>query len=144
MSHQKSAELGVLGKGITSRMFSIPVANCTSLSNPNPNPAWGTAYNKSTVSRKLQKEHFTKLSTGPQKNRVKRQSAENTFRVLLTTWLMESTIMWWILLRVVIWFDVCFDSLLQKDRLFVLGCQPFQVIYSRWPSNLRNWKLPEP
>ena len=34
--YQNSAEPGDLGKGIASLIFSIPVANCTSLSNPNP------------------------------------------------------------------------------------------------------------
>lgn len=41
---QNSAEPGDLGKGIASLMFSIPVANCTSLSKPNPNPACGTEH----------------------------------------------------------------------------------------------------
>ena len=37
--HQNSDEPGVRGKGITSLIFSIPVANCTSLSKPRPKPA---------------------------------------------------------------------------------------------------------
>ena len=39
---QKSALLGVRGKGITSRMFAMPVAYCTVRSKPRPKPAWGT------------------------------------------------------------------------------------------------------
>src|SRR6478736_10153229 len=39
---QNSAFFGVRGNGITSRMFVMPVTNCTILSNPNPNPACGT------------------------------------------------------------------------------------------------------
>jgi hypothetical protein len=34
--------LGYLGKGITSLMFSMPVANCTRRSKPRPKPACGT------------------------------------------------------------------------------------------------------
>ncbi|GKD00283.1 probable phospholipid-transporting ATPase 4, partial [Tanacetum coccineum] len=41
---QYLADLGARGKGIVSRIFSIPVTNCTSLSNPNPKPACGTGY----------------------------------------------------------------------------------------------------
>jgi hypothetical protein len=41
---QKSALPGWRGNGITSRMFSTPVQNCTSRSNPNPKPACGTAH----------------------------------------------------------------------------------------------------
>ena len=40
---QKSALPGWRGKGMTSRMFSTPVQNCTSRSNPSPKPACGTA-----------------------------------------------------------------------------------------------------
>jgi len=40
--HQKSALPGVRGNGITSRMFAIPVTNCTTLSRPSPKPACGT------------------------------------------------------------------------------------------------------
>ena len=39
---QNSAYPGALGNGITSLIFSIPVAIITSLSKPNPNPACGT------------------------------------------------------------------------------------------------------
>ena len=37
--YQNSADPGVRGKGIASLILSIPVANCTSLSKPKPNPA---------------------------------------------------------------------------------------------------------
>lgn len=46
--HQNSAEPGVRGKGIASLMFSIPVANCTSLSKPSPKPACGTGRQRNT------------------------------------------------------------------------------------------------
>lgn len=38
---QKSADFGVRGNGITSRMFCIPVTNRMSRSNPSPKPACG-------------------------------------------------------------------------------------------------------
>ena len=38
---QQGALPGVRGKGITSRMFCMPVTNCTSRSKPRPKPAWG-------------------------------------------------------------------------------------------------------
>jgi hypothetical protein len=39
---QNSAEPGTRGNGITSRMFAIPVMNCTTRSKPRPKPACGT------------------------------------------------------------------------------------------------------
>lgn len=39
---QQGALPGVRGKGITSRMFCMPVTNCTSRSKPRPKPACGT------------------------------------------------------------------------------------------------------
>jgi hypothetical protein len=47
-------------------MFSMPVANCTSRSNPRPKPAWGTE-----IEKKQQVGH---------KNKNKRQ--ENQFKVV--------------------------------------------------------------
>ncbi len=44
-NNQNSAFPGYLGKGITSLMFSYPVAIITNLSNPRPNPACGTVPN---------------------------------------------------------------------------------------------------
>ena len=44
-SNQNSAFFGVLGNAITSRIFVMPVTNCTILSNPNPKPACGTVPN---------------------------------------------------------------------------------------------------
>ena len=41
-SPQKSAWPGTRGKGMTSRMLAMPVANCTTRSKPTPKPAWGT------------------------------------------------------------------------------------------------------
>ena len=39
---QNSADPGTRGNGITSRMFAIPVMNCTTRSKPRPKPACGT------------------------------------------------------------------------------------------------------
>jgi hypothetical protein len=43
---QNSMLSGVLGKGITSRIFVIPVRNMSRRSNPSPKPLWGTLPNR--------------------------------------------------------------------------------------------------
>lgn len=54
---QNEAWPGYLGKGMTSRMFSMPVANMTSRSKPSPKPAcWIVPYRL----KKSQKKNTTR------------------------------------------------------------------------------------